>query len=173
MRYFDSHFLQSCDWIKNSNTSQSQNDETTLSELSVIKNNGIKLFYQNNILFSGEAWSSDKKTFCIICENGRLMELHGKNPNFTDAVVVNLRPGQEFGNGGLLDTFNEVYYINDGKGDLIIRLGRVSNGFRHECYGGIIETITNQNYIQDAFPSHAQLLQTYEAILDNELNIVN
>ena len=96
------------------------------------------------------------------------MELHGKNPNNTDAVVVNMRPGQNF---GTFDTFNEVYYINDGAGNLIIRLGRITDGFMHQCYGGVLETITNQNYISDAFPSHAQLLTTYEAILDNELTI--
>jgi lipoprotein len=163
--------LQSCDWINKNYTTQPQDDRIILSELTVVKNNGVKLFYRNNTLFSGEAWSSDKKTFFIICENGRLMELHGKNSNNTDAVVVNMRPGQEFGNGGLLDTFNKVYYLNDGGGNLIMRLGRVSNGFRHECYGGTIETITNQNFIQDAYPSHAQLLQTYEAVLDNELNM--
>ncbi len=162
--------LQSCDWISKHYTTQPHDDRIILSELTVVKNNGVKLFYQNNMLFSGEAWASDKKSFFIICENGRLMELHGKNSNNTDAVVVNMRPGQEFGNG-LFDTFNEVYYLNDGAGNLIMRLGKVSNGFRHECFGGTIETIPNQNYIQDAFPSHAQLLQTYEAVLDNELNM--
>lgn len=160
--------LASCDRIKN-NYSTQETPKTYLSELEYVSTNGTYLIYKDNALFSGEAWSSDGTALCIICQNGRLLELQGKNQNHTNALVINLRPGQEFGNGGLLDTFNEVYYLNDGNGNLIIRLGRVDNGWRHECFGGTIETIPNKNYIQDAFPGHADLLKSYEAILDIEL----
>lgn len=160
--------VTSCDGIKHNNSTQSD-PKIFLSQLEYTNNNGIKLFYKDNVLFTGEAWSSDGKAFCIICQNGRLLEVQGKNQNQTNALVVNLRPGQEFGNGGVLDTFDQVYYLYDGNGNQKMRLGRVSNGFRHECYGGTIETITNHDYIKDAFPGHANLLQSYEAILDVEL----
>ena len=160
--------VTSCDWIKQNYTTQ-PDSKVFLSQLEYTSNNGIKLIYKDNVLFTGEAWSSDGKAFCIICQNGRLLELQGKNQNQTNALVINLRPGQEFGNGGILDTFDQVYYLNDGNGNQIMRLGRVPNGFRHECYGGTIETITNHDYIKDAFRSHANLLQSYEAILDIEL----
>lgn len=159
----------SCDWAKQNLTNQTsdKSDKIYLSDLEYVSNNGIQLIYKDNALFTGEAWSSDGQAFCIICQNGRLVELQGKNQNQSNALVINLRPGKEFGR--LYETFNEVYYLNDGRGNLIMRLGKVNEGWRHECLDGTMETITNKNFIQDAFPGHAELLRSYEAILDIEL----
>ncbi len=158
--FLTAHF----DWVKQQIIKLTE-DTTYLSELEYVSQNGTKLIYKDNVLFSGKAWSSDGTTLCIIVESGRPLEGQGKNPNNTNAIVVNTRPGQSFAGR----TSDRVFYFNDGNGNLVAKLAEVDGGFI--CNDTFISNneCAMFTYIREHYPSYAKLLDSYDAIMKVEL----
>lgn len=87
-------------------TNRNNKVETTFSQLSKIQVNGCTYIYKGNAMFSGTAWSNDKKSAELRCEEGQIHEttIYHRNGKvaMTNSIAI-------YG-----DYYNDIYFDEYG-----------------------------------------------------------
>lgn len=161
--------LCSCDFINSNNKGQTIH----LSDITYYTQNGQKVIYKDNVLFTGTAWSSDSKFMNIVVENGTIVKSNIFNPNQTVAIIVDFAPHQHI-NGAVVNT---SYILHNGNGAPLIRFALNNQPPTNAKFVWTNVDKTSQSYGQhgywysnnSGYDGHEALIKKAEAVLDLEL----
>lgn len=141
-----------------------------MSDIQYYTQNGQKIVYKDNALFTGTAWSSDSKFMNIVVENGNIVKSNIYNPNKTIAIIIDLTPHQYI-NGAYVNT---SYTLHNGNDAPLVHFALNPQSSPDAKYVWVNIDKTSQSYGNhgywynnlDGYEGHEALLKRADAVLD-------
>lgn len=148
-----------------------------MSDIQYYTQNGQKVVYKDNALFTATAWSSDSQFMNVVVENGNIVKSNIYNSNKTIAIIVDFTPKQYI-NGVYVNT---SYTLHNGNGAPLVQFALNPQSSPEAKYVWVNIDKTSQSYGNHGYWSnnpegyevHEAMLKRADAVLDLELRKAN